>query len=63
MEDLVEKYIVEAGFIKGVNYFKEMKISEIEEKFKIDLSQISNNGKTVKRFDFVIKLKIDIMLL
>ena len=55
MEDLVEKYIVKAGFIKGVNYFKEMKISEIEEKFKIDLSQISNNGKTVKRFDFVIK--------
>ena len=55
MEDLVEKYIIKAGFIKGVNYFKEMKISEIEEKFKIDLSQISNNGKTVKRFDFVIK--------
>ena len=55
MEDLVEMYIIKAGFIKGVNYFKEMKISEIEEKFKIDLSQISNNGKTVKRFDFVIK--------
>ena len=55
MENLVEKYIVKAGFIKGINYFKEMKISEIEEKFKIDLSQISNNGKTVKRFDFVIK--------
>ena len=55
MEDLVEKYIIKAGFIKGINYFKEIKISEIEEKFKIDLSQISNNGKTVKRFDFVIK--------
>ena len=55
MEDLVEMYIIKAGFIKGVNYFKEMKISEIEEKFKINLSQISNNGKTVKRFDFVIK--------
>ena len=55
MEDLVEKYIIKAGFIKGINYFKEMKISEIEEKFKIDLSKISNNGKTVKRFDFVIK--------
>ena len=55
MEDLVEMYIIKSGFIKGVNYFKEMKISEIEEKFKIDLSQISNNGKTVKRFDFVIK--------
>ena len=55
MEDLVEKYIVKAGFVKGVNYFKEMKISEIEEKFKIDLSHISNKGKTVKRFDFVVK--------
>ena len=55
MEDLVEMYIVKAGFIKGTNYFKEIKISEIEEKFKIDLSQISNNGKTLKRFDFVIK--------
>lgn len=55
MEDLVEKYILKAGFIKDVNYFKEMKISEIEEKFKIDLSQISNKGKTVKRFDFVVK--------
>ena len=55
MEDLVEKYIVKAGFVKGVNYLKEMKISEIEEKFKIDLSHISNKGKTVKRFDFVVK--------
>ena len=55
MENLVEKYIVKAGFVKGVNYFKEMKISEIEEKFKIDLSHISNKGKTVKRFDFVVK--------
>ena len=55
MEDLVEKYIVKAGLVKGVNYFKEMKISEIEEKFKIDLSHISNKGKTVKRFDFVVK--------
>mgnify|MGYP000864773152 FL=1 len=55
MEDLVEKYIMKAGFIKDINYFKEMKISEIEEKFKIDLSQISNKGKTVKRFDFVVK--------
>ena len=55
MEDLVEMYIIKAGFIRDKNYFKEMKISEIEEKFKIDLSQISNNGKTVKRFDFVIK--------
>ena len=27
--------------------------SEIEQKFGLDLSRISNNGKTEKRFDFV----------
>lgn len=55
MEDLVEGYIKKAGFIKDENYFKEMKISQIEELYGIDLSAISNKGKTVKRFDFVIK--------
>ncbi len=55
MEDLVERYIVKAGFIKGVNYFKEMNISEISNNWNIDLSSISNQGKTEKRFDFVIK--------
>ena len=34
---------------------KHPKISEIEEKFSIDLSKISNTGKTEKRFDFLIK--------
>ncbi len=57
MEDLVESYIANAGFIKNKTYFKEMKIKEIEKKFHIDLSAISNKGKTVKRFDFVIKTK------
>lgn len=55
MENLVERYIEKAGFIKNKTYFKEMSIKEIEEKFKINLSTISNNGKIVKRFDFVIK--------
>ncbi|KXA13523.1 DNA adenine methylase [Fusobacterium equinum] len=55
MENLVESYIQKAGFIKGKSYFKEMKIKEIEKKFNIDLSKISNQGKTVKRFDFVVK--------
>lgn len=55
MEDLVEGYIERAGFIKGVNYFKEMYIHQISKKWKIDLSAISNQGKTEKRFDFVIK--------
>lgn len=55
MENLVEKYIQKAGFIKGQNYFKEMYISEIEQKWDIDLSAISNQGKAEKRFDYVIK--------
>lgn len=55
MEDLVESFIVKAGYIKGQNYFKEMYIHEITEKWGIDLSAISNQGKTEKRFDFVIK--------
>lgn len=55
MEDLVESYIVKAGFIKGETYFKEMYIHEITEKWGIDLSAISNQGKAEKRFDFVIK--------
>ena len=54
MEDLVEKYIKKAGYIKNENYFKEMNLSEIEKRWGIDLSSISNHGRTEKRFDFVI---------
>ena len=55
MEDLVESFIQNSGFKKNNDYFKEMYISEIENKWKIDLSAISNTGRTEKRFDFVIK--------
>lgn len=55
MEDLVETFIAEAGYEKDINFFKEMYISEITEKWGIDLSAISNSGKLEKRFDFVIK--------
>ena len=55
MEDLVESFIKKAGFVKDKNYFKEMYIHKIKEKWNIDLSAISNKGKTEKRFDFVIK--------
>lgn len=57
MEDTVERFLRKAGFIKDVNYFKEMYIHQIEEKWGIDLSCISNNGKAEKRFDFVVKGK------
>lgn len=53
MEDLVESYLIKAGLEKGKTYFKEMTKSEVERKFNLDLSSISNNGKTEKRFDFV----------
>lgn len=55
MENLVESYIKKAGFIKGENYFKEMYISDISKKYNLDLSNISNKGKSEKRFDFVVK--------
>lgn len=55
MENLVESYIQKAGFIKDESYFKEMYIHQITDKWGIDLSAISNQGKTEKRFDFVIK--------
>ena len=55
MENLVEDYIQKAGFVKGQNYFKEMYIHEIEQKWNVNLSAISNQGKMEKRFDFVIK--------
>ncbi len=55
MENLVEGFIQKAGFFKGESYFKEMYIHQITDKWKIDLSAISNQGKMEKRFDFVIK--------
>lgn len=55
MEDLVESFIKKSGFIKGIDYFKEMYIHQITDKWGINLSAISNHGKTEKRFDFVIK--------
>ena len=55
MENLVEGYIQKAGFAKNETYFKEMNLSDIEQRWGIDLSTISNTGKTEKRFDFVVK--------
>ncbi len=55
MEDLVESFLVKEGLVKGESYFKEMYISDIENRWGLDLSGISNTGKTEKRFDFVVK--------
>ena len=63
MEDLVEKYIKESGFIKDVNYFKEMYLNDIEKRWNIDLSNLSGNNVSTKRFDFVIKTSKQIYLI
>lgn len=44
MENLVESYIIKAGFKKNNDYYKEMYISDVESKWGIDLSLISNKG-------------------
>lgn len=54
IENLVEKFIIEAGFVKGKTYFKELKIKPLEKLTGLSLDSLSNSGKTVKRFDFVI---------
>lgn len=63
MEDLVESYIKKAGFVKNENYFKEMYIHEISQKWNVDLSAISNQGKMEKRFDFVVKTQNQIYVI
>lgn len=55
MEDLVEKFIQKAGFKKNETYFKEMYLQDIENKWKLDMSFISNKNQATKRFDYVIK--------
>ena len=55
MEDVLQGYIEKAGFVKNQTYFKEMYLSDIEKKWNIDLSKLSNLGKVAKRFDFVVK--------
>ena len=55
MENLVESYIIKAGYKKDVNYFKEMYLKGIENKWNLNLSEMSGHNTSTKRFDFVIK--------
>ena len=51
MENLVEKFLIAAG----VEYFKEKYDHEVEKMFELDLSAITANRTSTKRFDFVVK--------
>lgn len=50
MEDLVEEHIK----LLNIKYYKELRTDDLIKKYDIDLSAITNQGKTIKRFDFVI---------
>lgn len=60
MEELVENYIKEIDFVE---YYKEMTIKEVEDTWNIDLSSMTGNKVSTKRFDFVIKTSNNIYLL
>ena len=49
MENLVEKYLAD------FSYRKEMTTEDIQFEYGLDMSAITNNGKSSKRFDFVVK--------
>ncbi len=51
MENLVEYYLIKSG----VEYYKEMYLTEIERKWNVDLSAISAEGTSTKRWDFVVR--------
>ncbi len=54
MENLVEDYIKKSGFKLNMNYFKQIDTYQISKNWNLDLSKITNNGKSRKKFDFVI---------
>lgn len=55
MEDVLQGLIEKEGFVLNQTYFKEMYLKDIENKWNIDLSSLSNLGKVAKRFDYVVK--------
>lgn len=50
MEDLVEKYLKKGRYA----YYKEMYLQDVEKKWNLDLSALSGDGTSTKRFDFVV---------
>ena len=59
MEDLVEGYIKKSG----AEYYKEMYLTDIERKWNVDLSAISAEGTSTKRWDFVVKTQSTIFVI
>ena len=51
MENLVESFLKKGGY----KYYKEMRTPDVEEKFHLNLSRLTNGSSVVKRFDFVVE--------
>lgn len=62
MEELVESFIKKSGFQENITYFKEMKIREIEKKFGVNLSSISNKAKLLNVLILLLKQRILFMV-
>lgn len=62
MEHIVEEFIKKAGFVRDRTYFKEMNTRQIAEKWGVDLSAVTNYGKSEKRFDYVVKTENQLYL-
>lgn len=48
MENIVQSYLEQEGFVMGVNLYKEIYQNEVEELFNVDLCAITNEGNTSK---------------
>lgn len=48
MENIVQSYLEQEGFVMGVNLYKENYQNEVEQLFNVDLSAITNEGNTSK---------------
>lgn len=55
MENLIQNYLEDYGFKMGYNLYKEVYQDQVETIFGVDLSAITNDGNTQKRFDYVVK--------
>lgn len=59
MEALVESYLKRGDF----EFYSEMYLTEIERKWNIDLSAISAEGTSTKRWDFVVKTPTSVFVI
>lgn len=58
MENIVETFLIKSGLEKEQDFFKEMKLSEVERRWNMDLSGYIDGFRADKRFDFIVKSNV-----